>query len=219
MVLCFARRLVFPCCGDDGHSVLLFQRPILRLVAQGQAWVALFLILSGFVNALKPVKLARAGNIESALSNLSVSSLRRPFRLALPAAAATVLSWFVCQLGAYETARNSDAYWLYTYTPAPSPSWGVAIEDLFIGLRNTWTFGIVNPYDQPQWALPYFLHGSMMGFTSLLVTTNMTPTYRMLTLTGLAFWSFDLSYKFRDRTSNVFAILLSTRHANFHFHD
>ena len=198
MILCFARRIVFACCADDG-STLLFQRPILRLVAQGQAWVALFFILSGFVNALKPIKLARAGNVESALSNLALSSFRRTFRLMLPAAAATTISWAICQLGAYEIARNSDAFWLYRYTPGPSESWGTAIEDLVNGLRATWTFGITNPYDQAQWALIYLFQGSMMIFTALLITVNLTPFYRSLTLILFAFWSFDLSYKFRDR--------------------
>ena len=198
MVLCFARRLVYPCCSDD-NTVLLFQRPILRLVAQGQAWVAVFFILSGFVNALKPIKLARAGNVENALSNLALSSFRRSFRLVLPAAAATIISWAICQLGAYEVAKNSDAYWLYTYTPTPSDSWGTAIEDLVNGLRATWTLGIENPYDQPQWALLYLFQGSMMIFIALLITVNLTPFYRALTLIFFAFWSFDLSYKFRDR--------------------
>ena len=204
MVLCFARRLVLPCCGYDEKSFLLFQLPILRLVAQGQAWVAIFFILSGYVNALKPIKLSRAGNVETALLNLAQSSFRRSFRLVLPAAAATVISWAVCQMGAFEIARNSDAYWLYTYTPAPSASWGTGLEDLVNGLRATWTIGIVNPYDQPQWALIYLFQGSMMVFIGLLITINLTPFYRSLTLTLFALWSFDLSYKFKDRSSRYF---------------
>ncbi|KAL9121298.1 MAG: hypothetical protein Q9187_002141, partial [Circinaria calcarea] len=198
MVLCVARRLVIPCCAADGKSVLLFQRPIFRLVAQGHAWVAIFFILSGFVNALKPVKLARSGDVETALFNLAVSSFRRSFRLALPAAAATVISWALCQFGAYELARHSDAFWLYTNTPAPSMSWGTAIEDLVNGLRATWTFEATNPYDQPQWALIYLLQGSMMVFTALLITVNLTPFYRTATLTLFSLWSYDLSYKLRD---------------------
>ena len=207
MVLCFARRLVLPCCADDG-SVTLFQRPILRLVAQGHSWVAIFFLLSGFVNALKPIKLARAGQNETALTNMAVSSFRRTFRLMLPAATATVVSWFICQLGAYETSRTSDAYWLYTYTPAPSSSWGTALEDLVLALRATWTFGVVNQYDQPQWALIYLLEGSMMVFCALLITTNLTPIWRATCLVIFALWSFDWSYQFRDRTFLVHPILL-----------
>ncbi|MCJ1282593.1 hypothetical protein MMC26_001918 [Xylographa opegraphella] len=199
LVLCFARRLVVPCCSSDERTVALFQRPILRLVAQGQAWVALFFILSGFVNALKPLKLARAGQIETALTNLSLSSFRRTFRLMLPAATATVLSWFVTQLGAYQMARQSNAYWLYTYTPLPSSSWIAALEDLVNGLRATWTIGVINTYDQPQWALIYLLQGSMMVFCALLIVVNLTPLYRTLMLGSFAMWSFDWSYKHFDR--------------------
>ncbi|MCJ1307433.1 hypothetical protein MMC25_001079 [Agyrium rufum] len=198
MVLCFARRLVVPCCSNDERTPLLFQRPIFRLVAQGQAWVALFFILSGFVNALKPLKLARAGQTENALANLANSAFRRPFRLVLPAALAAIISWAVCQLGWYEISRNSDAFWLYTYTPEPSASWGTAIEDLVNGLRATWTWGVINPYDQPQWALIYLFQGSMMVFAALLITVNLTPFYRSLAIGFFALWSFDLSYKFRD---------------------
>ncbi|MCJ1318450.1 hypothetical protein MMC15_003778 [Xylographa vitiligo] len=198
LVLCFARRLVVPCCSSDERTVALFQRPILRLVAQGQAWVALFFILSGFVNALKPLKLARAGQIETALANLSLSAFRRTFRLMLPAASATVLSWFLTQLGAYEMGRQSNAFWLYTYAPLPSSSWGTALEDLVNGLRATWTIGVINTYDQPQWALIYLLQGSMMVFCALLIVVNLTPLYRTLTLGIFALWSFDWSYKHYD---------------------
>lgn len=159
----------------------------------------MFLILLGFVNALKPVKLARSGQVESALSNLALASFRRTFRLMLPAAAATVVSWVVCQLGMYEMARNGDAYWLYTYTPMMSFSWGTALDDLFHALRATWTIWEINPYDQPQWALIYLLQGSMFVFCALLVTVNLTPAWRTTLLAIFALWSSDWSMKYHDR--------------------
>lgn len=203
IVLCFARRIVLPCCGSTEGEPYLFQLPIFRLIAQGHTFVALFFILSGFVNALKPLKLARLNQSEVALSNLAVSSFRRTFRLMLPAAAATTISWTICQLGLYEYARNGDAYWLYTYTPGPSASWGTALDDLMSGLTNTWILGEVNVYDQPQWALIYLLQGSMMIFCALLITVNLTPTWRTICLVIFSIWSFDWSYKIRDR-KNIF---------------
>ena len=199
MTLAFARYIVRPADGENGPSSW-FQRPILRLVGQGPAWVAIFIILSGFVNALKPIKLSRAGNIESALSNLSLSSFRRPFRLFLPAAAATIMSWFICQFGAYETARHSDAYWLQITSPEPSKSWGMAIEDLVHAIRTTWLYNPENPYDQPQWALFYLLEGSMFVFCALLVTINLTPRFRTMTLILCYFWSWNWGIKLGDRT-------------------
>ncbi|KAL9130625.1 MAG: hypothetical protein Q9217_001239 [Psora testacea] len=178
MTIAFARYIIPPATSENGPSYWM-QRPILRLVAQGPAWVSCFIILSGFVNSLRPIKLSRAGQIDTALSNLAVSSFRRSFRLFLPALTATVLSWFICQLGAYETAKKSDAYWLSITSPQRSISWETAIGDLMRAVRNTWLFNPENPYDQPQWALLYLLLGSMITFTTLLVTINLTPRFRV----------------------------------------
>ena len=148
-ILSFAPHLILPANSSNG-PVDLFQRPILRLISQGPAWVALFFVLSGFVNALKPIRQARAGSVDTALANLASSSFRRTGRLVLPAAAATVISWFLCQLGAYEMARSSDATWIRETSPSPSVSWTAAVISLFKNIFATWMFGQENEYDQPQ---------------------------------------------------------------------
>ena len=198
MTLAFARYIIRPADSENGPSSLM-QRPIFRLVAQGPAWVALFFILSGFVNALKPIKLARSGSVETALSNLAISSFRRPFRLILPATAATVISWFITQLGAYETAKNSNAYWLYITSPSPSETWSKAVEDLVSAIRTTWLYEPSNPYDQPQWALIYLLQGSLFVFAVLLLTINLTPRFRVVAVVACYFWSMNWSNVLRDR--------------------
>ena len=215
MTLAFARYIVRPAEGENG-AISLMQQPIFRLVAQGPAWVALFFILSGFVNALKPIKLARSGNIEAALSNLAISSFRRPFRLALPATAATVCIWLVTQFGAFETARNSDAYWLYITSPSPNETWSKAVKDLISAIRTTWLYEPSNPYDQPQWALIYLLQGSLFVFAVLLLTINLTPRFRVLAVVVCYFWSMNWSNQLRDRRASS----NSPRRAytNFHSH-
>lgn len=205
MTLAFARYIVRPADSENGPCSLM-QRPLFRLVAQGPAWVALFFILSGFVNALKPIKLARSGNIETALSNLAVSSFRRPFRLILPATAATIISWFITQFGAYETAKNSDAYWLSITSPSPSLTWTKAFEDLVSAIRTTWLYEPLNPYDQPQWALIYLLQGSLFVFAVLLLTINLTPRFRVLTVVVCYFWSLNWSTILRDRTCPIITL-------------
>lgn len=202
MVIAFCRHLMLP-SGSENGPPQLFQRPFFRLISQGSAWVAIFFILSGYVNALKPVKLARAGNVDTALSNLAVSSFRRSFRLFLPGVAATVLSWFLCQLGAYETARRSDAYWLYATSPGPSDSWGTAVEDLVAAIRMTWKFRGENPYDQPQWCMFWLLLASMIVFMTLVATVNLTPTYRVLIISVLYFLSWDWTRLIGDRTPPI----------------
>ena len=153
-------------------------------MSQGTAWVAIFFILLGFVNSLKPVKQARAGATEDALSGLAVNGLRRTSRLVLPAATVTVISWFLCQLGAYRLSHASDAYWLRITSPDPSPSFNAAFYDLFRNLFRTWTHS-ENAYDQPQWALFYLFKGSMYVLLVLVATVNFTPKKRMLAEAGL----------------------------------
>lgn len=184
--LCFARYIVPPSFGN-GESAL-FQRPFFRLVAQGQAFVAIFFVLLGFVNSLKPVKLARAGAVSDSLASLATSAFRRTGRLVFPAAVVTLISWFACQLGAFQLASMADAYWLHTTSPQPSPSWDVAIGDLVRQLISTWV-SASNAYDQPQWALMYLFKGSLFVFMTLLATVPTTPNFRILAETVLYFWS------------------------------
>ena len=188
-----------PCCADDNITPRLFQRPVLRLVASGSSWVAIFFILLGFVNALKPLKLARSGQADTACSKLAASALSRIFRLIFPAAAATVVSWVITQFGFYETGRQSDAFWLANNTPVASENIFVAVVDLKNALRDTWFLHRDNPYDQPQWALIYLLQGSMMVIIALLITVNMTLTWRTLCLVILAQWSLNWSHDYGDR--------------------
>ena len=200
MSLAFARYVVAPGISLDGPSRFL-QKPIIRLVGQGPAWVATFIILSGFVNALRPIKLARAGQVDSALANLATSAFRRSFRLFLPALVATVCSWFICQLGAYETARNSDAFWIAVTSPRKSASWSMAIDDLVKAVRDTWMFDPNNAYDQPQWALLYLLMGSMICFSSLLMFVNLTPMWRVLCVTTAWCWGWNWDIRMGSRMS------------------
>jgi peptidoglycan/LPS O-acetylase OafA/YrhL len=111
----------------------------------------------------------------------------------LPAATATTVSWVLCQLGAFETARQSDAYWLMRYSPLPSSDMFVAFVDLKDALKHTWMFGVDNAYDQPQWALIYLLQGSLMIIGALVLTVNMASRWRMIVLGLLGVWSFDLT--------------------------
>ncbi len=160
------------------------QRPILRLVAQGQAWVAVFFILLGYVNSLKCITQSRAGEVDAALSTLASSSFRRTGRLVFPAATVTVLAWFACQLGAFKLALACEAYWLRTTAPEQSLSWISAVVDLCRELLYTW-FYFENKYDQPQWALQWLFEGSILVFAVLLATVRTTPKFRFLTLTVL----------------------------------
>lgn len=187
LTLTFFRSLVPPVAGGPGGEPLLFQRPIFRLVAQGQAWVAIFFILMGFVNPLKPLKQAHYDDFEGALMSLSKGGINRIARLVLPAAAVTCIAWLCCQLGLFNVARHSGAYWIQVNSPDPSLSFGNAIDDLLAALRDTWTAG-ANIYDQPQWPLRYLMQGSLLIILLLTITIQATPNFRILAFTGV--WIF-----------------------------
>lgn len=157
--LSFATYLIPPSFAETGKSIL-FQRPFFRLVIQGQAWVAIFLVLLGFVNALKPLQLARRGATADALAALSTGAFRRKWRLVFPAALMTILAWLLCQFGAFQLGKRVDAYWLRATSPQRSPSLGAAVVDLIRQIAGTWMYG-ENAYDQPQWALLPLFRGSL----------------------------------------------------------
>ncbi|KAJ5135572.1 uncharacterized protein N7515_004850 [Penicillium bovifimosum] len=175
--LSFARGLVPPSYAETGDSAL-FQRPFFRLVIQGQAWVAIFVVLLGFVNALKPLQLARRGATSDALAVLSSGSFRRIGRLIVPATLVTFLTWLLCQVGVFQFGRRVDAYWLRTTSPEPSLSFGTAIADLVRQTAGTWMYG-ENAYDQPQWALLSLHRGSLYVFMTLMALVNTTPLFRV----------------------------------------
>jgi len=187
------------CCNDAGYPRFA-QLPFVRLLfTGGNSWVAVFFILSGLVNALKPLKLARAGHTDAALANLSVSAFRRSFRLMLPATVATVISFLACELGAYEQARLGSAWWINVRSPARSDSFRSALQELILALKATWTLQTDNRYSQPQWALIYLLFGSMIVFCALLMTVHMNSKWRVTTLMVFMLWSMDWSQKGGDR--------------------
>lgn len=198
VVLCYALGLVNPCCATDSDRPSLFQRPIFRLVASGHSWVAVFFILLGFVNSLKPLSLARSGQPDVASSKLAASAFSRIFRLMLPATFATILSWTICQFGLYELARNSDAFWLRENSPEASSNIFAAFVDLKDALVNTWKLGANNAYDQPQWALIYLLEGSLMTILGLLMTINMTSVWRLIALSLIVIVSSDWGHHLGD---------------------
>lgn len=175
--LSFATYLIPPSFAETGNSIL-FQRPFFRLVIQGQAWVAIFLVLLGFVNALKPLQLARRGATTDALVSLSTGAFRRKWRLVFPAALMTILAWLLCQFGGFQLGRRVDAYWLRATSPQPSSSPGAAVVDLIRQIAGTWMYG-ENAYDQPQWALLPLFRGSLYVFMTLLALVNTTPLFRL----------------------------------------
>lgn len=157
----------------------------------GRASVAAFAILSGYVNALKPTKQTRAGQIDAALSGIAKSAYRRTGRFMIPAVISTTLSWLVCQLGGYKLAKQVSSNWIRDTSPSASATFPKAFADLFHALITTWTNG-ANPYDRIQWTLTYLLRGSMLVYLTLFATAYIRPKFRIMVYTGLMMYYWRL---------------------------
>lgn len=190
----FAPTLITP-AQDNIQRGNIFHLPFLRLPAQGAPWVALFFLLTGYVNSMRPIKQARNGSINPALSGLASSTLRRTGRLVLPATIATLLSWLLCQVGAFDVGTKCDAAWVRDTSPAPGPGLEGSLRMLASNVYTTWTSG-ANEYDKNQWTFAFFLKGSMLIYVTLLATVRTQPRYRMLVFLGL----YAYSWAGRDRT-------------------
>ena len=172
--------LLSPAPSESGIPSL-FQLPVFRLFIAGRATLSFFFILTGFVNSLSFHKHVRAGNPGAALSGLAKSSFRRIGRLVLPAAAATIASWVLCQSGAYTLAQKGDVNWFRDISPSPSSSLPRALLDLAVNIFETWSDGS-NEYDKVQWNLPFLLKASLITYMILLMTTYITPRSRQYCL-------------------------------------
>lgn len=168
---------------EDSHPTLL-QLPFLRLPFQGPPWVALFFLLTGYVNAMRPIKQARAGDAAGALGSISSSALRRTSRLVLPTTVATIVSATICFLGGYRLAKSCDSDWIRDSSPDRAANVPDALRLLVWNIFTTWSMG-ANIYDPVQWTLFLLLQASMSVYLLLLATVRVTPRYRMLAAVAL----------------------------------
>ena len=166
----------------------IIRLPILRLHTLGAPWLAIFFILTGFINVYKPIKQARKGDVSSALTGLASSAFRRPWRLVLPCILATVMAWIMTQLGFFNLAHGVGEIWLRNSSPVIIAGWWPTLRALFGSIYITWTGG-VNPYDNNQWCMFLLLKGSMLVYIVLLATLRCTSRYRMLIFLGLFVYS------------------------------
>lgn len=169
--------------GEHQHPRLL-QLPFIRVFIQGRIGVAIFSLVTGYVCALKPIKLARTQKYEDALVSVAKSAFRRVPRLILPTTIITAIIWFMCQFGMFEIARRCDSDWLGYTSPPITPYIGNAVIDLVNQLIRTWVYG-QNHYDPNQWTMHPLLKGSMLVYMMIFATLYLQPKYRMMTCMGM----------------------------------
>ncbi|KAF2665185.1 hypothetical protein BT63DRAFT_483060 [Microthyrium microscopicum] len=162
--------------------------PFLHAPFEGFPWLATFFILSGWVNAIKPIALANAREPDKLLTSVSTSALRRSLRLMLPPTITTFGSWVLAQMGAYGMAHARGNDWMRSTSPSASATWGLAVRELGWSVYTNWTTG-TNYYDGNQWCMLSFLRGSMTLYLVVMATARATPGMRRLILGALWLWS------------------------------
>ncbi|ROV88742.1 hypothetical protein VMCG_10081 [Cytospora schulzeri] len=175
---------LFGSTSSEDASPRLLQLPYLRILIQGRIGVTIFAFVTGYVCALKPIKLCRQGNQEAALASVSKSALRRIPRLVLPAAAATTASWVMAEMGLYAVAKHQDSWWIDVQSARRIAGLGEAFRSLVYNIVTTWTRSL-NEYDNNQWTLLPLLRGSIWVYAFMVGTAYVKPRYRMMASFGL----------------------------------
>ena len=180
-------QLFLPKDDHEGSTPRVLQWPILRIPWQGRIGVTIFAFLTGFVCALKPLRLARSGQANAALSSIAKSAFRRAPRLILPATLAMTIAWALTQVGAFRTAVISDSNWLRDASPVPNESLGFEVKRLFQVWINTWTNGHMD-YDDHQWAILPLLKGSYMIYAVLCATIYARYPFRLMVYGAMIYY-------------------------------
>lgn len=175
---CFANWLNSPAIEEKG-LVSLFQYPFLRLIVGGRMAVALFFLITGYVNSFNTRKHIRNGDASFALLNLSKNTFNRTGRLVVPTNVALFMGWVVCQLHGYRLAALTDSFWIRVGAVPPGPTFGTAVGGLLQNLTLFWHGG-VGIYDHTYWTIPFFMKGSMLVYLTLLGTSLTQPRYTRL---------------------------------------
>ena len=123
----------------------IFQIPFTRLILDGgYLAVCIFFLLSGYLCAIKPLRLLRAGNPDEARRAIASGALRRLVRLGIPATLATTFSWFLTQIGAFtvSTSQPGDV-WLNFHSAWPSSTWSVALRGLRFAIVGSFAISLM----------------------------------------------------------------------------
>jgi peptidoglycan/LPS O-acetylase OafA/YrhL len=164
---------------SDKEPPHLFQLPFFRLCVGGRSAVAIFFLITGYVNSIGPIARSRSGNTEAALSGLARSTLARSGRLVLPTMIATLITWFLANINAYHMTKHVDSTWIRQGWHGPEPTLWKMFTSLVRAEVGTWTTGW-DEYDGTQWTLRLFLEGSMMVYLTMLATVLIRPRARKL---------------------------------------
>jgi peptidoglycan/LPS O-acetylase OafA/YrhL len=183
-----------------------FQRPIIRMVYNGQAAITIFFVLSGYVLSYRPYKLIHAREFEKLQGALISTIFRRWSRLFLPVAALWDINVFLVEFNAFQWFAiyridnpNMPPGMIEEYPEREDSFWGTAhnaYKDFFESARSTlWNWsgiGMLPKVHGHTWTLHVEFRSSCVLFLFLHGTSKMQPNLRlaffMLSSATALFW-------------------------------
>lgn len=153
--------------------------------------MAVFLLITGYVNSIGPIGKSRAGNTDAAFNGIARSALARSGRLVLPTMIATFITWFLANINAYHMTKHVDSTWIRQGWHRQEPTLWAAFKSLVKAEVETWTIGW-NDYDGTQWTLHLFLEGAMMVYITMFATVLVRPKARLIVYAVLYIYFWQL---------------------------
>lgn len=180
----------------------LFQLPFFRIHSSGPLMISIFFILSGYVCAIKPIRLSTAGQPDESRRVIASSAFRRCLRIGLPATFVTIFAWALAQMGTFTLAPvvELEGMWLERTTPKRIPGFFASIKELITQCVcllvvsanvqfNTWALSD-NTYEANLWSLGWEMRGAMLVYLILTISVNCTPPCRRFILVTMTTFYF-----------------------------
>ncbi|KAK1688823.1 acyltransferase [Colletotrichum godetiae] len=182
--------------GSSEKNYHILKMPFFRLFYQGPPAVCLFFVISGYALSMKPIKLARAGNMEEFSVTTTSLIFRRFIRLYMPTAISTFCIMLLLQFGVYEWTRDfaiDRAFHKNVMEPHPKPldtfseqfyDWVWSMFS-FVHVFGWERFGGSTSYDVHLWTIPVEFRCSMYLFITLIGLARVRSGLRLLFLSGI----------------------------------
>jgi peptidoglycan/LPS O-acetylase OafA/YrhL len=161
--------------------------PFFRTAFAGEAMVAVFFVISGYVLSARCIIAFRAGNQEKVNTALTSMAFRRPIRLFAPSIVGSGIALVLTFLGVIPSHQPGNwtprgelaCYRQYLMT------WLLDIWDWGDARTKSQRQGTYNWYGAQLWTIPLEFDCSMVLFMLILATARCTVRARLATLTAL----------------------------------
>lgn len=172
---------------EDGAPSSLLQLPFVRVIYSARPMVHIFLIISGFVLAYKPLKQIHAQQYGALANTLSSSVFRRALRLFLPSFVTLFIMALAVFYGISDDRYAAPAFELSTQI---RHVWGACWQLL----GAAWAFDNISypspMYNPALWTIPVEFSQSLLLFSVLLGLSRCTTHIRLFLLAGILSFCF-----------------------------